>query len=220
MTKKYLQALFFTSTIILALISLYTAKLWIFFPWIISSFIVFIYHFNGEKPWLLLPNWVTCFRLLLLLSVTLFWDTLTLTELSFLVFTIVILDFFDGFVAKRYDMKSEFGAIFDAETDALFVLAISIILVFKYELSLWLVAMGFLRFVFGLYFIFGKASPNSESVKIGNRNLYSVIAGGVLVLLAFCTLLTAIWVNRLLLFCNLLLVFSFVHSVYTQKLVR
>ena len=200
--------------------SLYTSELWIFFPWIVSSFIVFIYQFKDDKPWLLAPNWVTCSRLLLLLGITLFWHTLSLIQLSFLVFPIVILDFFDGFIAKRFDMKSEFGAVFDAETDALFVLVTSMILVFKHELSFWLVAMGFLRFTFGLYFIFAPVSINSESVKIGKRNLYSVIAGSVLVLLASCTLLTAIWVNRLLLLCNLLLLFSFIHSIYSQRILR
>ena len=214
---KHLQALFFTFTIVLASISLYTENLWIFFPWIILSSIMLTYHFKDDKPWLLVPNWITFFRLLLLLGITLFWYTLSLIELSVFVFPIVILDFIDGFTAKRFGMKSEFGAIFDAETDALFILVISIIFVFKYELSFWLTGMGFLRFIYGLYFIVIPASINSESVRIGNRNLYSVIAGSVLVLLALCTLLTVIWVNRLLLLCNLLLVFSFVHSFYSQK---
>ena len=220
MSVKYLQASFFTFTIILGSIALGTAKLWVLFPWIVLSSIVLIYHYKDEKPWLLIPNWVTCLRLILLLGIILFWQELSLAELSLAVFSIVILDFIDGFIAKRYHMKSEFGAIFDAETDALFVLVMSITLVFKHEFSFWLTGMGFLRFIFGLYFTFAPATYNVESVKFGNRNLYSVIAGSVLVLLAFCTLLTITWVYRLLLFCNLLLIFSFLHSVYTQKVMR
>jgi len=216
-TIKNLQALFFVSTIIIASLILESAQLWILFPWIILSFSGFIYNFKNCKPWVLIPNWITFIRLVLLLVIILFWQKFTSIELSLWVFTIVILDFFDGFIAKRFGMKSKFGAVFDAETDAFFVLVISIILVFKHDLSLWLVGMGFLRYIFGLYFLLTTKTRPRESPKIRNRSLYSIIAGGVLVVLACCTLLSANGVQGLLIFCNLLLVFSFAFSVYPQK---
>ena len=217
MKIKNLQVLFFVTTIIIAALILESTQLWILFPWILLSFLSFLYNFKNRKPWVLIPNWVTFIRLLLLLVIILFWQKFTSIELSYGVFSIVILDFFDGFIAKRFGMKSKFGAVFDAETDAFFVLAISMILVFKHDLSLWLVSMGFLRYIFGLYFLFTPKTKTRESPKIGNRSLYSIIAGGVLVILAFCTLLSANGVQALLILCNLLLVSSFVFSVYPQK---
>ena len=61
---------------------------------------------------------------------------------------ILILDGFDGAVARRTGMASPFGARFDMETDALFVLAICWLVMATGAAGAWMLAFGSLRYAF------------------------------------------------------------------------
>jgi phosphatidylglycerophosphate synthase len=61
---------------------------------------------------------------------------------------IAVLDGADGWLARRTHMVSDFGARFDMETDALFIMVLAA-LAWQYERSgVWVLASGLLRYVF------------------------------------------------------------------------
>jgi phosphatidylglycerophosphate synthase len=65
-----------------------------------------------------------------------------------LVLAVTVLDGFDGWLARRSGMASPFGARFDMETDALAILALSL-LVWRYDKAgIWVVGCGLMRYVF------------------------------------------------------------------------
>jgi phosphatidylglycerophosphate synthase len=61
-----------------------------------------------------------------------------------------LMDALDGWLARRTKMVSAFGARFDMETDALFVLVLSILAVQFGKAGAWVVACGALRYAFVL----------------------------------------------------------------------
>jgi phosphatidylglycerophosphate synthase len=59
-------------------------------------------------------------------------------------------DGLDGWVARRSGMASDFGARFDMEVDALFLLALSMLVCATGEIGDWVMASGVLRYAFVL----------------------------------------------------------------------
>lgn len=57
-------------------------------------------------------------------------------------------DILDGWLARRRAESSSFGAFFDKEADALFVLLLCTIAVLQERLPLWMISVGLLRYVF------------------------------------------------------------------------
>jgi phosphatidylglycerophosphate synthase len=61
---------------------------------------------------------------------------------------VTLLDGVDGWLARRHEIASRFGARFDMEVDALLILALSV-LVWRYgKAGAWVVASGLMRYVF------------------------------------------------------------------------
>jgi len=58
------------------------------------------------------------------------------------------LDWFDGWVARRCELQSSFGAHFDMETDALLVLVLCLELWQRGRYGAWILASGLLRYVY------------------------------------------------------------------------
>jgi phosphatidylglycerophosphate synthase len=59
-------------------------------------------------------------------------------------------DGLDGWAARRSGMASDFGAHFDMEVDALFLLALSMLVYATGEIGAWVIAIGVLRYAFVL----------------------------------------------------------------------
>jgi phosphatidylglycerophosphate synthase len=57
-------------------------------------------------------------------------------------------DGLDGLAARRSGMASDFGAHFDMEVDALFLLVLSILVYATGEVGAWVIASGLLRYAF------------------------------------------------------------------------
>ena len=69
----------------------------------------------------------------------------TITALAII---ISVLDGLDGWLARRSEMMSAFGARFDMETDALLIMALSA-LAWRWERAgVWVLACGLMRYVF------------------------------------------------------------------------
>jgi phosphatidylglycerophosphate synthase len=69
--------------------------------------------------------------------------------LALIVLGLFALDGVDGYLARRRGTTSEFGALFDMETDAFFVLTIVLVL-FERDLGVWVLVTGVLRYVYVL----------------------------------------------------------------------
>jgi len=59
-----------------------------------------------------------------------------------------VLDAVDGWAARRFGQSSAFGARFDMETDALLLLALSMLLKSGGKLGAWVILIGALRYLF------------------------------------------------------------------------
>jgi cardiolipin synthase len=88
-----------------------------------------------------IPNFITLGRVM---SVpVIFWLLLTgQTQVAFFAFLIAgISDAVDGYLAKRFDWRTELGAYLDPLADKLLIVSIYIALAARNELPLWLVIM-------------------------------------------------------------------------------
>jgi len=70
--------------------------------------------------------------------------------LALIVLGLFALDGLDGYLARRLGTTSEFGALFDMEADAYFVLVVELVLYQRGYLGMWILATGVLRYVYVL----------------------------------------------------------------------
>jgi phosphatidylglycerophosphate synthase len=90
-------------------------------------------------------NAVTFLRLLLVLALGGALGPRPLPQCAVLAGLTLLLDGVDGFVARKTRSASVFGAYFDMETDAFFVLVTSVVLWTRGRLGLWILCGGLLR---------------------------------------------------------------------------
>jgi phosphatidylglycerophosphate synthase len=64
--------------------------------------------------------------------------------------TALVLDGVDGWAARRTGMASDFGAHFDMETDALFLLMLALLVQATGKVGMWVLASGSMRYAFVL----------------------------------------------------------------------
>jgi phosphatidylglycerophosphate synthase len=95
-------------------------------------------------------NAVTALRWLVASCVGLVPDAVPTWALGVVAFGVFALDGVDGWLAKRHGEVSEFGAHFDMETDAYFVLLLGIELFTRGRYDLWILVAGLLRYVYVL----------------------------------------------------------------------
>ena len=94
--------------------------------------------------------------------------------------TIFAADGLDGWLARRGDLESEFGAFLDKETDALFLLLLCALAAFEDRLPVWILGAGLLRYVFVPLLFLLPAPKKTEERSTWARYVYS---GMVLALL-------------------------------------
>lgn len=68
--------------------------------------------------------------------------------LSLAAVCLLALDGFDGYLARRSGLASDFGARFDMEIDALLTLVMSLLLWQSGEAGLWILSLGLIRYAF------------------------------------------------------------------------
>jgi cardiolipin synthase len=92
-----------------------------------------------------LPNLITLGRLLAVpLAVWLILDA-RLTEAFFLFVLAGVSDAVDGFIAKRYDQRTEFGALLDPIADKSLLVSVYVTLGIAHHLPAWLVILVVFR---------------------------------------------------------------------------
>ncbi len=102
---------------------------------------------SGVFGW---ANLVTAFRAVTVWAVGARLHKADETLLALVVLGLFALDGLDGYLARRRGTTSEFGALFDMETDAYFVLMVELVLFHRGELGAWILMTGVLRYVYVL----------------------------------------------------------------------
>lgn len=151
---NYLHAGFMACALI---VSLLVNELFIFLSAGIISFSIYIIlhipFLKQIKPFGGYANWITFLRNLLtfILGFSFFYlNDFLIISLALL---IISLDGADGYLARKFNTQSTFGAYFDMETDAFFVALMSLILLKEEYVEYWILIPGFLRYFYVLFLL-------------------------------------------------------------------
>lgn len=104
-------------------------------------------HINGSGI-NQIGNWLTGVRLILILIVIILLQELSPLLIFALFATNVLLDVADGFAARRMGQASYFGAVFDQEVDAVFVICAGLYFYLVSGFGPWVLIPGILRCAF------------------------------------------------------------------------
>jgi phosphatidylglycerophosphate synthase len=86
---------------------------------------------------------------------------------------VLVADGLDGWLARRDDLGSEFGAFFDKETDALFLLLLCALAAFEGRLPVWVLGAGLLRYGFVPLLFVMPAPQHTEDRSSWARYVYT-----------------------------------------------
>lgn len=100
-----------------------------------------------------------------------------LIGLSLLIFG---LDGIDGWLARRRGLSSEFGAFFDKETDALFLLLLCGLATLQGPLPTWILGAGLLRYGFVVAIFLLPTRQKTESRSTAARYVYGLMVTALL----------------------------------------
>jgi phosphatidylglycerophosphate synthase len=155
-------------------------------------------------------NAVTSARVLLLALLSTAIDAGAAVSCAFTALGIFVLDGLDGWLARRKGRVSSFGAHYDMETDACFVLLLSIGLHQLQRAGLWVLLAGALRYLYVLtLFVLRREHAEAPRSRLG-RYLFGLI---VLAFTAACWPAQRIS-QPLAAAATLLLSYSFARSFY------
>lgn len=140
--------------LLFGLLSLFNASM----TWVLigagSSFAVLVilasWGYPGLKAFSNPANWITMVRMYILLAGVAFFARIPVEGFVGLMIIVLILDGLDGFLAREFNVTSEFGALFDLETDALLAALLSILVFSRMDIGPWILLPGFMRYIFVL----------------------------------------------------------------------
>lgn len=178
---------------------------------------------TDQKPPFGLPNWITLIRNILVAFIISIFMTHHLTpekELFILGLSILFLtlDGLDGYFARKLNLCSDFGARFDMESDAFFILVLSSAIVLFYEAPAWVLMIGAMRYI---YVFLQQIIP---ALKRPIKDRYSRKSICVFQTASLLTplvpgLSSDVWIP-LLMISLILLTFSFARDIFDQALNR
>ncbi len=93
---------------------------------------------------------------------------------------LLLLDGADGWLARRFDQASDFGAFFDKEVDAFALLVLCLLAVQYQGIAPLLITAGLLRYVFAVLMHLGNPPARTEPRTNAARYLYVFMMGAVL----------------------------------------
>lgn len=152
-------------------------------------------------------NWITLLRLGLVLGLGSSHDKFTLFVCALAAGLVLVLDGVDGFVARRTGAATAFGAHFDMETDALFVLTLGFVLWLHGRLGAWVLLGGVLRPAYVLWLWAWPAAGEEPRSRWG-RLSFLAFASGLIAPLAS----SAAWADALTVGGTIAVTLSFARS--------
>lgn len=111
--------------------------------WVIAYCLSSGYKFPGS-----IPNLITSVRYCLLLLVSAFHASFSIRSLGILLGCICCMDILDGLLARKLNQTSLLGEYLDKETDALFVLILSVLIYIRIIPSFWVLIPGLIRYIY------------------------------------------------------------------------
>ncbi len=99
----------------------------------------------------MIPNWITLGRIIFSFLVALMFEfkSLPINIIAFIsIFIIIFLDFLDGYIARKYNMSTEFGAMFDITGDRIVEVIFWTYFAYKHLVSFWFPAIVLSRGIF------------------------------------------------------------------------
>ncbi len=156
------------------LISIFSGASFLYFIWTNSAVFIDIKPFGGYA------NWVTIFRLAVLLSIGFFYSDFDDLTIAYMAVFALALDGVDGFLARKFKMTSSFGATLDGESDAFFVLLFSAIIYNLGYVGVWILWVGMLRYLYVLVCYILWNGVLDESVSYFRKTMAVVIMGAIL----------------------------------------
>jgi phosphatidylglycerophosphate synthase len=92
---------------------------------------------------------------------------------------ILLLDGFDGWLARRLGLVSRFGATFDMEVDAFFTLALCVALYGSGRFGFWILLSGALRYLFVLFIRLARPPLQRERSNRWSRAVGAIVLSGL-----------------------------------------
>ena len=125
---------------------------------------------------------------------------------------VLVLDGLDGWVARYFHTGSTFGAAFDLEVDALFILILAVITWELNKVGSWVLLIGVMRY---LFVVAGWVIPALQQPLPSNqrRRVICLIQAGVL-LFALCPVISPATASLFAMLALTLLVISFSQDIY------
>jgi len=178
------------------------------------SFVLFILInrqvFKVMKPFGGYANWITFFRMSLLLYVGFQFQNLSYFSICGFFIVNILLDIADGIVARKCKTESDFGLYLDMELDAFYVCLAALMLYIDGLVGAWIIIVGLLRYLYTFIFIL----LDIELISEPKQKFASLVAGSLFWILLLPFYNTQL--NFILIFTSILVAYSFVKSFLFQ----
>lgn len=174
------------------------------------------YTISNIKPAGGYANMLTLLRYILQLLIVAFSYIWPLWSLG-LLFTIPLLfDGLDGYLARRLNHTTKFGALFDLETDSLFMTLTVIILYKRHIVGAWILPAAYMRYFYVLLIAILQLNRIQEK-----RTRFGPLIAVVMFVSLILEFLFQSAATRIILFASSsLIVFSFIYSFFGAILQR
>jgi len=195
--------------LVATLLSFFFQLHWVLFGASLLSFIYFYYkHWQvaGSFRFAYEPaNLVSGFRLFGLVFLFGFYELFAFRQIAVLTLLILILDGLDGYLARKYNTASDFGAYLDMETDAFFVMALTYLIVQLDLMPLWVIVLGLIRYIYFLLIRWWKPPERKERRSFLGQFIAVFLMGS----LVSCFLLPKEWYTIAMNVAGILIAYSF-----------
>lgn len=159
-----------------------------------------------------IANMITLIRWAGLMTITFFQESFEMRTMGILFSCICVADLFDGYLARKLNQVTTIGEYLDKETDALFVMSLSLIIYIRGLAGVWILAFGLIRYVYFIILYF-RISTDKKEYKFVWAQWIAVIVF-VSLLGAFFFPMDIMW--YVLVFAFTLLLFSFLRGSFYE----
>lgn len=168
------------------------------------------YTISNIKPAGGYANMLTLLRYILLLLIVAFSGIWPLWSLGLLFSIPVLLDGLDGYLARKLNHATKFGALFDLETDSLFMTLTGMILYERHNVGAWLLPAAYMRYFYVLIIAVLQLNRIQEK-----RTRFGPFIAFIMFVSLILEFLFQSAATRTILFAaSCLIVFSFIYSFF------